>query len=791
MIHGTGEAAQERSWRIRLFGGLRVEAAGVPLAGRAGQKKRVALLALLAGAPGRSLTRDKLVGYLWPESDTEGARHLLASTLYELRRAIAEDVVLAVPGDELRLNAGRIGCDLWEFGEALERNARDRAVALYAGPFLDGFFLSDAPEFERWAESERDRLARHYANALEALVAQAEAVGDTGAVAEWCRRLAAHDLYSSRVALRLMRALAAAGDPAGAIQHARAHERLLHAELGIAPDPQVSALAEELRSDRLMGHVSHPAPGKRTLSAEAADSTAVPVAVPITPPAPAGELVSSPEASRQPGRWRPVLVGVSTVLFGAILVLGIGSATSRADRYRGSGVTIRSIAVLPLENLSSDPEQEFFTDGMTDALITELARFPRLRVISRTSMLQYRGAQKPLPEIVRELGVDAVVEGTVLREGGRVRITAQLIHAATNRHLWAERYERDLTDILFLQSDVAEAIAQEIHLVAAPGDRPARRSLRPVDPVAHELYLRGRYAALARTRAGLEEALRHYHQAIARDSAFALAYAGLADTHKLLGGHDFRPLGPAVDTARVLAERALALDPALSEAHNSMAGVLTDLGEWQPAEEAFRRAIALQPGNVLAHHWFALLLATLGRGDEALAEIRRAQDLDPFAPALRNAHVMILDYVGDREGATRHLEETLPLFPTHAPTYERLATHHAMAGRCAEALAVVRKATELGLKGLMLGAVAFARCDVPARADAVLKQLRARGGAAKSLSAAGIHGARGEVDSAFAALDLAEWNMSRRVNVLGNPSFDSLRSDPRYSLLLRRMGLER
>ena len=790
MIHVAGEPAQERSWRIRLFGGLRVEAAGVPLAGRAGQKKRVALLALLAGAPGRSLTRDKLVGYLWPESDTEDARHLLASTLYELRRAIAEDVVLAVPGDELRLNAGRIGCDLWEFGEALERNARDRAVALYAGPFLDGFFLSDAPEFERWVESERDRLARHYANALEALAAQAEAVGDTGAVAEWCRRLAAHDPYSSRVALRLMRALAAAGDPAGAIQHARAHERLLRAELGIAPDPQVSALAEELRSDRPIGQASHVAPETRTLSAEAVDSTADPDAVPITPPASAGELVSSPQPSRQLGRRRRGVVAVSTVLVGALLVLGIDSAARRAERYPGSNVTIRSIAVLPLENISSDPEQEFFTDGMTDALITELARFPGLRVISRTSILQYRDARKPLPEIARELGVDAVVEGTVVREGGRVRITAQLIHATTDRHLWAERYERELTDILFLQSDVAEAIAQAIHLVAAPGDRPARRSLRPVDPVAHELYLRGRYAALDRTRDGLEGALRHYHHAIARDSAFALAYAGLADTHKLLGGNGFRPLGPAVDTARVLAQRALALDPTLSEAHNSMAGVLTDLGEWQPAEEAFRRAIALQPGNALAHHWFALLLATLGRGDEALAEIRRAQDLDPFAPALRVTHAMILDYVGDREGATRQREETFSLLPSHGPTYRGLAENHAMAGRCAEALAVVREAAELGLNGPLIGAITFARCDVPARADSVLEQLTGRGGVSP-LNVARIHGARGDVDSAFAALDRVEWNMARRVSLLANPAFDSIRSDPRYALLLRRMGLER
>jgi len=485
------------------------------------------------------------------------------------------------------------------------------------------------------------------------------------------------------------------------------------------------------------------------------------------------------------------VVAVSTVLVGALLVLGIDSAARRAERYPGSNVTIRSIAVLPLENISSDPEQEFFTDGMTDALITELARFPGLRVISRTSILQYRDARKPLPEIARELGVDAVVEGTVVREGGRVRITAQLIHAPTDRHLWAERYERDLTDILFLQSDVAEAIAQEIHLVAGPGDRPARRSLRPVDPVAHELDLRGRYAALDRTQAGLEKALVHYHHAIARDSAFALAYAGLADTHKLLGGMGFRPLGPAVDTARVLAERALALDPTLSEAHNSMAGVLTDLGEWQLAEEAFRLAIALQPGNALAHHWFSFLLATLGRGDEALAVIRRAQDLDPFAPALRGAHAIILDYVGDREGAIRQLEETLRLLPTHVPAYRGLADRHAMAGHCAEALAVVREATELAPNNLMLGAVTFARCDVPARADAVLEQLKTQGGAGRPLEAARIHAARGDVDSAFAALDRVEWNMARRVNVLAIPAFDSLRSDPRYALLLRRMGVDR
>jgi tetratricopeptide (TPR) repeat protein len=338
---------------------------------------------------------------------------------------------------------------------------------------------------------------------------------------------------------------------------------------------------------------------------------------------------------------------------------------------------------------------------------------------------------------------------------------------------------------------VAAAIAQEIHLVAAPGDRPAPRSLRPLDPVAHELYLRGRYAALERTREGLEKALRHYHHAIERDSAFALAYAGLADTHKLLGGNGARPLGPAVDTARALAERALALDPTLSEAHNSMAGVLTDLGEWQPAEEAYRRAIALQPGNAQAHHWFAFLLVTLGRGDEALAEIRRAQNLDPFAPAVRVAHAIILDYVGDREAATRQLAETLLLLPTHAQAYAGLAARHAMAGRCEKALAVVREARALGINNLMVGAIAFARCDEPARADSVLEQLKTLIGPERRLDVAAIHAARGHLDSAFAALDRVEWSMARRVNVLSAPAFDPLRSDPRYALLLRRMGLER
>ena len=308
---------------------------------------------------------------------------------------------------------------------------------------------------------------------------------------------------------------------------------------------------------------------------------------------------------------------------------------------RGSSATlppprpIRSLAVLPLESLSSDASQEYFADGMTDELITDLGQISALRVISRTSAMQYKGAHKPLPQIARELDVDAVVEGTVLHSGQRVRITAQLIRAAADQHLWSNSYEGDLGDTLALQSKVAREIADQIRINLTPQEKAALKSVKEVDPEAYEAYLKGRYFWNKRTADGLQKAVDYFNQAIEKDPNYAPPYTGLADSYSLLGDWEYGVLPPkeAYPKAKAAAITALELDHTLSEAHTSLAFSLDGFDwDWGAAEREFKRAIELNPNYATAHHWYAWHLSVLGRNSEAIAELRKAENLDPAIP---------------------------------------------------------------------------------------------------------------------------------------------------------------
>jgi TolB-like protein/DNA-binding winged helix-turn-helix (wHTH) protein len=291
---------------------------------------------------------------------------------------------------------------------------------------------------------------------------------------------------------------------------------------------------------------------------------------------------------------------------------------------------IESLAVLPLRNLSRDPEQEYFSDGMTDELITELARFGTFRVISHTSVERYKDTKRPLPEIAHELGVDAIVEGTVMRSGDRVRITSQLIEARSDRHLWAESYDRDLSNVLALQNEVARDIATEIQIKVQ--ERSPQVSVHSINPEAHETYLKGRYFWNKRTGDGVRKGIEYFDQATRLDPNYAAAYAGLAESYVVLNGHRFLPPTQAFPKVRVAALKALELDEGLAEAHASL-GALKWEYDWDPsgAEKEFRRAIELNPSYATAHQWYAEELAIIGRGDEALAEIQRAKQLDPVS----------------------------------------------------------------------------------------------------------------------------------------------------------------
>src|SRR5271155_1980359 len=335
---------------------------------------------------------------------------------------------------------------------------------------------------------------------------------------------------------------------------------------------------------------------------------------------------TSPKRPLRPLAWR--LFG-----FGLALVLVAALSWILYSRYQASP-KIRSLAVLPLESLSGDASQDYFADGMTDELITDLGQISALRVISRTSIMTYKHAHKLLPEIARELNVDAVVEGTVLRSGEQVRITAQLIQAPDDKHLWAESYEGNLRDTLALQKEVARNIAEQIRIEVTPREQAALKSVKAIDPEAYEAYLKGRFFWNKRTADGLKKAVDYFNQAIAKAPNYAAAYSGLADTYALLGDWQYAVMTPkeAMPRAKAAAMKALELDDSLGEAHASLAFCL-DGFDWnfEAADREFRRAIELNPGYATAHHWYAWHLSLLGRNTEALAEMRKAENLDPLS----------------------------------------------------------------------------------------------------------------------------------------------------------------
>jgi len=377
------------------------------------------------------------------------------------------------------------------------------------------------------------------------------------------------------------------------------------------------------------------------------------------------EALALHEEEQRSGRARRRL-WYGAVAFGVALLV-IGGLLWKASKPRGrAGVTpgaIQSLAVLPLENLSGDATQDYFSDGMTDALITELSHIRKLRVISRTSVMQYKRTQKSLGDIARDLNVDAVVEGSVVRSSGRVRISAKLVQTSLEQTLWGGNYERDFTDVLALQSDVATAIAREIQVELSEPEASQLASRRAVIPEAYEAYLKGRFEAEKRTPEGITNAVRYFREAISRDPTYAAAYAGLADGLLYTSTYQIRPPEEVIPEGKVAAQKALDLDDRLAEAHASLAGLRFYHLEWEGVESEFQRAIALNPGYATAIHWYALTLAATGRKEESITEIKLAREIDPRSLII-NANVGWCYYLaGDPDRAIEEERSTLRMDP--------------------------------------------------------------------------------------------------------------------------------
>jgi TolB-like protein/Flp pilus assembly protein TadD len=454
------------------------------------------------------------------------------------------------------------------------------------------------------------------------------------------------------------------------------------------------------------------------------------------------------------------------------------------------------VAVLPLHNLSHDPEQEYFSDGMTDELITDLAKVGSLRVISHTSVERYKETKRPLPEIARELGVDAVVEGTVMRSGDRVRITAQLIDARSDRHLWAESYERDLRDALALQGEVARDIATEIQIKVTTQERSPLASARPINPEAHEAYLKGRYFWNKRTEEGVRKGIDYFEQATRIDPNYAAAYAGLAESYVVLNGHRFLPPTQAFPKVHAAALKALEVDESLAEAHTSLGSYQWEY-EWDKsgAEKEFRRAIELNPSYATAHQWYAEELAALGRGDEALAEIKRAQELDPLSLPVSVVAGWILYVEQNYDQAIAQFERTLEMDSNFAVAHLYLGRAYVQKGNLEQGIVEGQTATRLSgghpFYMAWLG-YAYARAGNRNEALRILHKLKVISGKkyVASHDVAAIYVGLGEKSKAIAWLNKAYDEHSYTVLQLGvEPEFDSLRSDPRFQNLVHRIGL--
>ena len=627
--------------RLRALGALDLrDANGQDLRSVLAQRRRVALLAYLALATPRDLhSRDSLLALFWPEYDSLHARNALSQAVHFLRRSLGTHVLVSRNGDAVGVNRDHLWCDAVAFEESLAAGRVADAVDLYRGDLLEGFHTSDGSEFERWLDAERARYADRFATALERMADERERARDlAGAVVYW-RRLANRDPYNSRLALRLMRALASAGDPAAAVQHAHAHKTLLREELDIGPDAELDAFLQRIRSGQAK-ELSVQLPGEGVSSSVHQDAE----------PTPTINILPAP-AQRPRGRRRLALV----------------------------------------------------SGGLMTAVV-------------------------------------AIALIVVARNG---------------------------------------------------------RAANPRASYLHQLYLRGRQAENSRSWAGIQTAKQAYRQALERDSTFALAYAGLAGVYHFMADYAYAPVGPALDTSRIMAMRAVQLDGTVAATHVAFGITLGDELQFEAAAREFRRAIRLDSADAQAHYWYSVLLVALGRAEEALREARLAARLDPVAPrgvtAMQNYALHLMRRDRDRDTSSAE-HPVLKLEPGEPWARARMATRLANAGRCVEAQSAIVHAQELApndnMRMLPFVGDVYWRCGERKRARALLEAMKQRPDIVDhGYRVAILHTLFGENDSAFVWLQHERWTLGELSGLSADPWLDSLRSDDRYLLLLQRIGI--
>jgi TolB-like protein/DNA-binding winged helix-turn-helix (wHTH) protein/Flp pilus assembly protein TadD len=516
-------------------------------------------------------------------------------------------------------------------------------------------------------------------------------------------------------------------------------------------------------------------------------------------PTPDACQMAEPAAAQGPRELnrRHMRVAATLAILAAILTTALNVSGWR-DRLPGRSAvkSMNSLAVLPLQNLSRDPEQDYFADGMTDELITTLGKISALRVISRTSIMQYKATKKPVAQIARELNVDGVLEGTVTHDKGRVRITVQLIHAAPERHLWAEQYEGDLSEVLTMQDAVAKAVADEIQIKLTPRERTLLSPRNAIDPAAYEAYLRGRRLWEFKGELNLERSEGYFEEAIKKDPSYAQAWAGLADTYNYLANWGAVARQDVVPRVRAAARRALELDNSLVTPLVALADVKAQYEwDWVGAEQLCKQAIELNPNYGEAHHVYATFLAALGRTKEAIAEARRAHEIEPLNLEYA-VDVPWKLYLGRRyeeaELESRKLKEWWPSFNGSYP----LASIYLQTGRTQDAIALLRQsageshrgALELMYLGHTLG-VSGARSEGRKVLEEMQRLSERRYIPPEYIAV--VYEGLGERDRALQWFEKAYREHSMNVWILPDPALDSIRFDARFEDVMKRMGLPR
>jgi DNA-binding SARP family transcriptional activator/TolB-like protein/Flp pilus assembly protein TadD len=760
---------------LKLLGGFDAHLDGRKLPPLA--KKTQAMVAYLA-IEGGTHQRAHLATLLWGDTGEEQALQSLRKAISTLRQALGDeaDTVLVLHERSVGLSPSAIDVDAVEF----DRLARDpspeaaaRAVTIYRGHLLNGLDVDEGP-FNEWLLSRRERLREFALNTMSRLLDRHVAAGAIEAATETASRLFELEPLHEPTHRVLIELYGKQGRRAAAARQYQLCVEGLDRELGVRPDAATEAAY------------------RLAIGGSDEAAAAIPIATPPAASPPALVSATPREAASRYG-WRAVaLIGILI----ASSIAAIATLARPAAGVKAIGSAAQSLAVLPLANLSNDAEQEYLADGVTEALIHDLAQIGALQVISRTSAMRYKKSAQPLGVIARELGADLVLEGSIQRANDRIRITLQLIEAASDHHVFSRTFETSAAELFDMQRQIAREIAREVAVQVTPAEQARLDQPRSADPEAYRNYLLGRHFWNRRTVAALREAVACFQRAVTIDPGFARGHAALAEAYVLLGDEEFAglPTLEALKLTKDAAARALVLDANSAEAHAALGLALFQFEwNWQRADEELTRAIALNPGYATAHAWYGWLQISRGRFQAAIDSMERARALDPLASVIGTSTGTAYYFGRRHDEALRRYEEVLKLDPTYPGAHVGRARVLVELGRLPEAREIFESALKVtfDLRLLMGAAGVQARMGDRPGARARLAEARATSAVLPAVTRAQLLFWLDEEDAAYQALSQAVAERSSSLLYLFvSPSADAIRDDPRFVSIVRRVNPE-